>query len=173
MRTREHAWTGRPNTWLLAATAANLTVALTLALTGTLMSPLSPDVAAITLGIVCAAALLADYLKIPIFKALGCAASGVKTQANDWERGLVLPRDDHGYARCVHHIRAHRAKQHSGESTTAMASDDDKLGRLGLGEQMVDGVAEHDHTTHPDIRVAFLPPGQPLGQRFFGRGFNG
>jgi hypothetical protein len=35
------------------------------------MSPLSPVVAAITLGIVCAAALLADYIKIPTFKALG------------------------------------------------------------------------------------------------------
>ena len=71
VRTREHAWTSRPSTRLLAATAANLTVALTLALTGTLMSPLSPVVAAITLGIVCAAPLLADYLKIPTFKALG------------------------------------------------------------------------------------------------------
>jgi H+-transporting ATPase len=71
VRTREHAWTSRPSAWLLAATTTNLAVAATLALTGTLMSPLSPVVAAIVIGTLCAAALLADYLKIPTFKVLG------------------------------------------------------------------------------------------------------
>ncbi|ORV80872.1 plasma-membrane proton-efflux P-type ATPase [Mycobacterium interjectum] len=71
VRTREHAWTSRPSTWLLAATGANLAVALVLALTGTLMSPLPRVVAAIAIGALCVAALLADYLKTPTFKALG------------------------------------------------------------------------------------------------------
>ncbi|HUO37198.1 MAG TPA: plasma-membrane proton-efflux P-type ATPase [Mycobacterium sp.] len=71
VRTREHAWSTRPSTWLLAATTANLALALTLALTGTLMSPLSPAVAAIVIATLAAAALLADYLKIPTFKTLG------------------------------------------------------------------------------------------------------
>ncbi|WP_019972919.1 plasma-membrane proton-efflux P-type ATPase [Mycobacterium sp. 141] len=71
VRTREHLWTSRPSTWLLGATAINLAVALTLALTGTLMSPLAPVVAAIVMLALTAAALLADYLKIPTFKALG------------------------------------------------------------------------------------------------------
>ena len=71
VRTREHAWNTRPSTWLLATTTANLALALTLALTGTLMSPLSPAVAAIVIATLTAAALLADYLKIPTFKTLG------------------------------------------------------------------------------------------------------
>jgi hypothetical protein len=36
VRTRDHAWTSRPSTPLITATAANIAVALTLALTGTL-----------------------------------------------------------------------------------------------------------------------------------------
>jgi H+-transporting ATPase len=71
VRTREHAWTSRPGSWLLAATAGNLAVACTLGLTGTLMSPLSPIVAAIAIATLTTAALAADYLKIPTFKALG------------------------------------------------------------------------------------------------------
>ena len=71
VRTREHAWASRPSSWLLGATAGNLAVALTLALTGTLMSPLSPIVATILIATLTAAALAADYLKIPTFKALG------------------------------------------------------------------------------------------------------
>ena len=69
--TREHAWTSRPSRWLMGATTANFAVALTLTLTGTLMSPLPGVVAAIVTGTLCVAALIADYLKIPTFKALG------------------------------------------------------------------------------------------------------
>jgi H+-transporting ATPase len=71
VRTREHAWTSRPSSWLLGATAGNVVVALTLVLTGTFMSPLSPVVAAIVIATLTATALLADYLKLPTFKALG------------------------------------------------------------------------------------------------------
>jgi len=71
VRTREHAWASRPSSWLLGATAGNLAVALTLALTGTLMSPLSPIVATILIATLTTVALAADYLKIPTFKALG------------------------------------------------------------------------------------------------------
>lgn len=71
VRTREHAWTSRPSSWLLGATAANLAAALTLAVSGTLMAALAPVVAAIAIAALTAAALLADYLKIPVFKALG------------------------------------------------------------------------------------------------------
>ncbi|MHA7650815.1 plasma-membrane proton-efflux P-type ATPase [Mycobacterium sp. ML4] len=70
VRTREHAWTSRPSNWLLAATAANVVVALALVLTGTLMSPLPAVVAAIMIATLSAAALVADYVKIPTFKAL-------------------------------------------------------------------------------------------------------
>ncbi len=70
-RTRGHAWSSRPSRWLLAATAANFAAALTLALTGTLMAPLLPVLAAIAAAAIGLAALLADYLKVPIFDALG------------------------------------------------------------------------------------------------------
>lgn len=71
VRTREHAWTSRPSSPLVVATVANLAVAFALTLTGTFMSPLAPVVAAIVIAMLTAATLLADYLKIPTFKALG------------------------------------------------------------------------------------------------------
>lgn len=71
VRTREHAWTSRPSSPLVVATVANLAVAFALTLTGTFMSPLAPVVAAIVIATLTAATLLADYLKIPTFKALG------------------------------------------------------------------------------------------------------
>ena len=71
VRTRKHAWASRPSRWLLGATVSNLAIALTLALTGTLMAVLPPATAAIVLGTLCLAALFTDYLKIPTFKALG------------------------------------------------------------------------------------------------------
>lgn len=70
VRTRDHAWTSRPSTWILAATTGNLAVALTLALTGTLMAPLPAGVALIVLGAVLAGSVVADMVKIPAFKAL-------------------------------------------------------------------------------------------------------
>lgn len=71
VRTRGHAWTSRPSRWLLAATAANVAAALTLALSGTLMAPILPALAAIAAAAIGLAALLADYLKVPVFGALG------------------------------------------------------------------------------------------------------
>jgi H+-transporting ATPase len=71
VRTREHAWSTRPSTWLLAATTTNLALALAMALTGTLMSPLSPAVVGIVVATLAVATLLADCLKIPAFKMLG------------------------------------------------------------------------------------------------------
>ncbi|MGO8966877.1 HAD-IC family P-type ATPase [Mycobacterium sp.] len=70
VRTREHAWTSRPSTPLIAATAANLAVAVTLALTGTLMAPIPWAVALLVLGTLLAGALTADVIKIPVFKTL-------------------------------------------------------------------------------------------------------
>ena len=70
VRTREHAWTSRPSTPLIAATAANLAVALTLALTGTLMAPMPWAVALLVLGTLLSGALTADLIKIPVFKTL-------------------------------------------------------------------------------------------------------
>ncbi len=78
VRSRDHAWTSRPSTWLLAATHRQLAIALTLALTGSLMSPLPPLVAAIAIAMLSATALLADYIKIPTFKALARIGSGAK-----------------------------------------------------------------------------------------------
>lgn len=70
VRTRDHAWTSRPSTPLMAATAANLAVALTLALTGVLMAPLPATVAVLVFGVLLAGGLIADVIKIPVFKAL-------------------------------------------------------------------------------------------------------
>ncbi|KDE97102.1 hypothetical protein Y900_027835 [Mycolicibacterium aromaticivorans JS19b1 = JCM 16368] len=70
VRTRDHAWTSRPSTPLIAATAANLAIALTLALTGTFMAPLPGTVALLVLGALLVSALIADLIKIPVFKAL-------------------------------------------------------------------------------------------------------
>jgi H+-transporting ATPase len=70
VRTRDHAWSSRPSTPLIAATAANLAIALTLALTGTLMAPLPADVALLVLAALLAGALTADLIKVPVFKTL-------------------------------------------------------------------------------------------------------
>lgn len=46
-----------------------------------------------------------------------------------------LAGDDDRNASTVHHGSADRTEQHSGESATAVATDDDQLGRLGLVEK--------------------------------------
>ncbi len=55
---------------MIMATAANLAIALTLALTGTLMAPIPADVALLVLVALLAGALSSDLIKIPVFKTL-------------------------------------------------------------------------------------------------------
>jgi hypothetical protein len=71
VRTGAPAWRDPPSKWLLAATALGVLAAATLALTGTLMPPVPPNVLAGVAGIVLAGALIADVIKVPVFRRLG------------------------------------------------------------------------------------------------------
>ncbi|HEY1154873.1 MAG TPA: hypothetical protein VGE95_01050, partial [Arthrobacter sp.] len=71
VRTGAPAWRDPPSKWLLAATALGVLAAATLALTGTLMPPVPPSVLAGVAVIVLAGALIADVIKVPVFRRLG------------------------------------------------------------------------------------------------------
>jgi hypothetical protein len=74
-----------------------------------------------------------------------------------------LAGDDDRNASTVHHGSADRTEQHSGESATAVATDDDQLGRLGLVEKTAGRLIPNHHPFDADVGVAFLPAGQPDG----------
>ena len=71
VRTGAPAWREPPSTWLLAATSLGVLAAATLALTGTLMPAVPPSVLAGVAVIVLAGALIADAIKVPVFRRLG------------------------------------------------------------------------------------------------------
>jgi H+-transporting ATPase len=71
VRTREHAWTSRPGRWLIIATGIDLTAALALAVTGTLMAALPVPADLLALAAIAVGAFTADLTKVPAFKALG------------------------------------------------------------------------------------------------------
>ena len=73
----------------------------------------------------------------------------------------------------VHNCGAHRAEQHPGEAPSAAVADHDQLCRFGFPQQMAGRIGIFNDPAHGDVRLAFLPTGQALGQRLVGRGLNG
>lgn len=70
VRTRDHVWSSRPSTWLLAASALDIGAAVILGITGTLMAPLSPLVAVAILAGLGITMVVCDFIKVPAFKSL-------------------------------------------------------------------------------------------------------
>ena len=71
VRERGHFWESRPSRWLLASSLGAVTVASTLALTGTLMTAISPLLVAGLLAVVICYLALMDLAKIQVFRTLG------------------------------------------------------------------------------------------------------
>jgi hypothetical protein len=65
---------------------------------------------------------------------------------------LVLADHDHRNVRRMGHRRADRAQQHSRESASTAAADNDELGRLGFVEQVTGRVVDHNPGMNGDIR---------------------
>ncbi len=63
VRERRSLWSSRPSAWVFAATAADIGIASSLALTGTLMFPLRPSLLAILIVAAAGFAVLLDYVK--------------------------------------------------------------------------------------------------------------
>ena len=85
---------------------------------------------------------------------------------------LVLAGNDHRYAGRLRDGGADRTEQHPGESASAMATDDDELGPLGLVEQMASRLLKLDQSVDRDLGIAFLPAGETFGESFLGRGLH-
>ena len=62
-------------------------------------------------------------------------------------------RDPHG----VQHRVADRPQQHTGESTSAVAADDDKLGSCRPFDELPSRAIAHDNAAQCHVGVAFLP----------------
>jgi H+-transporting ATPase len=72
-RTRSRLWSPPPSFWVVAASAADLAIASTMAGTGIAMTRLPWAAIAALLGVTVAFALVVDALKIPLFKRLAIA----------------------------------------------------------------------------------------------------
>jgi H+-transporting ATPase len=70
VRERRHLWQSRPSTWMLAATAADLTAVVLLASLGVLMAPIPLGYVLVLLGAVGVATLLLDAVKVPLLRRL-------------------------------------------------------------------------------------------------------
>ncbi len=70
VRERRHLWRSRPSTWMLAATAADLTAVVILASLGVLMTPIPLGYVLVLLGAVGVATLLLDAVKVPVLARL-------------------------------------------------------------------------------------------------------
>ncbi len=73
VRERRHMWHSRPGNWLVASSALDLGVASLLAVTGTLMAPLSASTVLAVLGAAVAFSLLLDAVKYAAFRRLEIA----------------------------------------------------------------------------------------------------
>ena len=69
MRERRRLWSSRPGAWVLAASAIDIGVVSILAVSGTLMEPVSPHVLAMIFGAAVAFALILDQVKRPVLAA--------------------------------------------------------------------------------------------------------
>ena len=71
IRERGHLWDSRPGGWLVLSSLLDLTIAAGLAVTGTLMAPLSISTIAVLLACTALYALVLDVIKGAVFKRLG------------------------------------------------------------------------------------------------------
>ncbi len=71
IRERGHLWRSRPSRWLVASSLGAVAIAVVLAATGTLMTPIQPALIAGLLGAAVAFLLIIDLIKIRIFRWLG------------------------------------------------------------------------------------------------------
>jgi len=72
-RTRQHLWSIRPSPLLILSSAADVSIASTMAGVGIAMAPLSPLVLASTLVGAIVFGFLADLVKVPLFRRLAIA----------------------------------------------------------------------------------------------------
>ncbi len=71
VRERDHLWSSRPSRWLMASSLGAVAIAVVLAVTGTLMTPIQPALIAGLLGATVVFLFVIDLIKIRIFKWLG------------------------------------------------------------------------------------------------------
>jgi H+-transporting ATPase len=69
-RERRRLWSSCPSRWVLASSICDILIAASLAIGGVAMSPLAPWVVLSTLGASAVFALLFDFVKFPVFRAL-------------------------------------------------------------------------------------------------------
>jgi H+-transporting ATPase len=69
VRERRRLWSSRPGVWLLAASAVDIGVVSLLAVSGTLMEPVSPRVLGMIFAAAVAFALILDQVKRPVLTA--------------------------------------------------------------------------------------------------------
>jgi H+-transporting ATPase len=72
-RERRHIWSSRPSVWLVASSIVDTSAAGILAVAGIAMAPLAPWAIASVLGAAAVFALLMDFVKVPLFRALSIA----------------------------------------------------------------------------------------------------
>jgi H+-transporting ATPase len=70
-RERRRLWSSRPSNWLIASSAADISIAAILAIAGLAMTPLPAEVVACTLGGAIVFAFIMDFVKVPVFRRLG------------------------------------------------------------------------------------------------------
>ena len=68
IRERGHLWNSRPSHWLMASSLGAVAIAVVLAVTGTLMTSVKPALIAALLGATVVFLLIADLIKIKLFK---------------------------------------------------------------------------------------------------------
>ena len=71
VRERRHFWRSRPGHWLLLSSAADIVIVSFLAVRGILMAAIAPALVAGILVLVLAYLVIADFLKIRVFRTLG------------------------------------------------------------------------------------------------------
>jgi H+-transporting ATPase len=69
-RTRGHLWSSRPSIWLILSSIADLIIASTLAISGTVMAPLPALIVVGTLATAVIFAVILDFVKVPVFRHL-------------------------------------------------------------------------------------------------------
>ena len=70
VRTPNHLWTSKPGSWLAITSAVDALIAISLAISGILMTAVSPSTAGAVIAAILIGTVLTDLLKVPIFGVL-------------------------------------------------------------------------------------------------------
>jgi H+-transporting ATPase len=73
LRERRHLWSSKPSNWILASSIADIAIVAALALSGTLMEPVTWRVLAAVLAAAAGFALILDRIKLPVTAAFKLA----------------------------------------------------------------------------------------------------